>query len=445
MCWEVFVLDRNEYLEIVVAQIRCKRAIPYLKEELEDHIQDQKDAYLAEGMNPFEAEMAAVKQMGDPVETGVQLDRVHKPKMEWKIFAVAAFLGLVGMILQISISMLTGEKLLTYTLLYEAGRFIGGMMIMLVICYMDYSILAKHARKLWMILMILLFCMCVCDMSILLRVVNGVNRNAAIVVYFTIPVYAAFVYSYRGKGKKGMLISILNLCLFLMILMTEVSLGFIVLTGTVDVIILGRAICKNWFRIEKSELKNMIKDGIRILAGVLLVFGAVWILNGYGVGYTGFITIPDYYVDRIKIFLSGDAVDYIAGQINLFFRDGSNLSEMPFLLGHIKSDYVWLAIIGQWGDFAGCVIGFVCIVLLAMLFWKTHQQKNQLGHFIALSCTMFLSVEMLFYIGGNWGITPFMGSMFMPFLGDGKVAAIVTYFYMGILLSIFRNTNVVRN
>ena len=37
---------------------------------------------LAEGMNPFEAEMAAVKEMGDPVETGVQLDMVHKPKME---------------------------------------------------------------------------------------------------------------------------------------------------------------------------------------------------------------------------------------------------------------------------------------------------------------------------------------------------------------------------
>lgn len=316
---------------------------------------------------------------------------------------------------------------------------------MLVVCYMDYSILAKHVRKLWMILMILLFCMCVCDMSFLLRVVNGVNRNAAIVVYFTIPVYAAFVYSYRGKGKRGMLISILNLCLFLMILMTEVSLGFIVLTGSVDVMILGRAICKNWFGIEKCEVKKLMKFGTGILTGVFILFGAVWILNGYGAGYTGFISVPDYYIERMKIFLSGDAVDYIAGQIRLFFQDGNNLLEMPFLLEHIKSDYVWLAIIGQWGKAAGCLIGLLCIGLMVILFWKTHQQKNQLGHFMALSCTLFLFVEMLFYVGGNLGITPFMGSVFMPFLGDGKMAVVITYFYMGILLSIFRNSNVVRN
>ena len=58
-------MDRNEYLEIVMEQIRCKRAVPYLKGELEDHIQDQKDAFIADGMIPEEAEMMAVREMGD--------------------------------------------------------------------------------------------------------------------------------------------------------------------------------------------------------------------------------------------------------------------------------------------------------------------------------------------------------------------------------------------
>ena len=97
-------MDRNEYLEIVSAQIRCKRAIPYLKEELEDHIQDQKDAYIAEGLNSFEAEMRAVKEMGDPVETGVQLDQIHRPKPEWKLIIGTLLMSFIGIGIQLLIT-----------------------------------------------------------------------------------------------------------------------------------------------------------------------------------------------------------------------------------------------------------------------------------------------------------------------------------------------------
>ena len=97
-------MNRNEYLEIVAAQVRCKRAVPYLKEELADHIEDQKEAYIANGMNPFEAEVAAVREMGDPVETGMQLDRVHKPKMEWKLVAGVCLMSIIGIWIQLLIT-----------------------------------------------------------------------------------------------------------------------------------------------------------------------------------------------------------------------------------------------------------------------------------------------------------------------------------------------------
>ena len=445
MCWEVFVLDRNEYFEIVAAQIRCKRAVPYLKEELENHIQDQKDAYMAEGMNPFEAEMAAVKEMGDPVETGVQLDRVHRPKMEWKILAGAMMLGLIGFALQVSIVVGVGNVNVLYEVGKQARLFLVGAILMLAVCYVDYTFLMKHTRKIWAFFMILLFAMCVLDISFLYRVVNGVNRYVAVVVYFSIPIYAAFVCSYRGKGKRGLFISVLNLFAFLMILMTEVSLGFIFLIGIVDIIVLVRAINKNWFGIEKSESKKMIRFGIGIVAGMCLITVLVWMLNKYSLGYTGFITVPDYYRMRIESYLSGNNIDYVAEQIKTFFYDGSNRSDMPLLIGYMKSDYVWLTVVKLWGKAAGYFLGILYIIFIAVIFWKIYKHKNQFGQFLSFSCVLFLLMDILFYIGGNFGVTPFMGSMFLPFLGDGRVAVIVTYFYMGIILSVFRNTNVVRN
>ena len=66
----------EEYLKKVLEQIRCKKAQGEIREELRAHIEDQKEANLAAGMSAEEAEREAVADMGDPVETGIALDKV---------------------------------------------------------------------------------------------------------------------------------------------------------------------------------------------------------------------------------------------------------------------------------------------------------------------------------------------------------------------------------
>lgn len=58
----------DEYLKIVLEQIRCKKARPYIRQELQDHIEDQIEANVSAGLNRTDAEKEAVKDMGDPVE-----------------------------------------------------------------------------------------------------------------------------------------------------------------------------------------------------------------------------------------------------------------------------------------------------------------------------------------------------------------------------------------
>lgn len=48
-----------------------------IRTELRQHIEDQADIYQESGMNRKDAVEKAVEDMGDPVETGVQLDMVH--------------------------------------------------------------------------------------------------------------------------------------------------------------------------------------------------------------------------------------------------------------------------------------------------------------------------------------------------------------------------------
>ena len=43
---------------------------------------DQKEAYIQAGKSEEEAELLAVKEMGDPMITGQELDKIHRPKVD---------------------------------------------------------------------------------------------------------------------------------------------------------------------------------------------------------------------------------------------------------------------------------------------------------------------------------------------------------------------------
>ena len=89
-------MDRKEYIGLLSGQIRCKRALPFVTRELEMHIEEQKKDFLAEGMSECEAEELAVKEMGDPVEVGIMMDGIHRPKMNWPLIFLIGFISAAG-------------------------------------------------------------------------------------------------------------------------------------------------------------------------------------------------------------------------------------------------------------------------------------------------------------------------------------------------------------
>lgn len=46
----------DEYLKTLLEQIRCKKARPYIRQELQDHIEDQIEANIHAGMNYEDAD-----------------------------------------------------------------------------------------------------------------------------------------------------------------------------------------------------------------------------------------------------------------------------------------------------------------------------------------------------------------------------------------------------
>ena len=65
----------EEYMKVLMEQIRCKKARSYIQEEIQGHIESQIEDNVAAGMSREEAERAAVEDMGSPVEAGIALDK----------------------------------------------------------------------------------------------------------------------------------------------------------------------------------------------------------------------------------------------------------------------------------------------------------------------------------------------------------------------------------
>ena len=93
-------MELDEFLDTMSEQIRNPKVGVMAREEMENHIRDQAQAYEEMGMGRDEAISKAVGQMGDPVTTGVELDRIHRPKMEWGLFVWIVLFSILGLVIQ---------------------------------------------------------------------------------------------------------------------------------------------------------------------------------------------------------------------------------------------------------------------------------------------------------------------------------------------------------
>ena len=128
----------ERYLETAGAQVRWKRVRPALERELRTHLEEQTEAYLAEGMTEDAAEAEAVRQMGDAETVGLALDAVHRPKRQTAILLFAGLAIVLGMYLRAEWIGSSYAFALASGLL-ACGALLGGY-------YLDYRCLSRNAE-----------------------------------------------------------------------------------------------------------------------------------------------------------------------------------------------------------------------------------------------------------------------------------------------------------
>lgn len=432
----------EEYVSIVTEQVRCVKVREMIGEELRDHILDQAEAYEAEGMFEEEAMEKAVREMGDPVETGVSLDRIHRPKISAGILILVGLISLMSIAVHAALGVYTQEvPAAGYGYMrHHAVYIVLGYLMMLIVYRLDYSVLSRLARPLAAAFLAMLwigrcwFGIWINGAQLYIRMGTALLYVPAVLMLY-VPLFGGVLYSYRGTGWKGMLQIFLWALIPAGLAFRIPAFSQGVILWASFVILTAVAVWKGWYRIRRRTALSVL--GLLMAAPPLLFLGA---------GMLG--RLASYQSARIQAFLTNHPDgNYLVNQMReilaggrLLGGDADRVVQIAQLPG-FNNDYILVSMISVYGILAGCLAVALVFFLILKIFRVSFGQKNQLGMILGCGCGVVYLLQAGLSVGMNLGLLPTTASV-LPFFSSGGSSILVSYMLLGLVLSVYRYKNI---
>ncbi len=424
----------EKYCETVCDQIRWKRAKAMISKEIENHLVDQRDAYVYEGYEEIVATEKAIVQMGDPVTIGEELDKTHKPKPQW---------GMIGLtIILMSIGCFVNYYFINNTETYygfSVFSYVIAIILFFISYFFDFRILSKYPRRVYYIVLIL---------SILgILFTYGENRQwywgigfrylNAKSLYVVYPlVFTLFLYSLKDKGILGVFYCGFGYLPFAIILLITSATAFITYT-LVCLTILLFAISRDWFTCNK-KLAKIIVITPTIVVSVIII---VQLFQGIGSSFRGnrIQALIDPYSSSDKAGFNNVVLRELINGANLFGKGEvniqiSDINDFSFLL---YSEYSLAYMIHE----GGLILLFAIVVLIGVFSYmgivRAVKEKSILGSILALTIILTFVLQSVLYIIGTVGYGLFT-PISLPLISYGDKALYLNAVLVGFMLSVFR-------
>jgi len=414
--------QRNSFLEQVKSQIKSKEAKAFVSSELHHHLNEVKTYWLQKGLSEDQAEEKAVNQMGNPVSIGQNLNRIHRPKVDWvtlMLFAAALLLGFLPLLSQ---GYLNENHLSTY----KVGFVIMGGMIALGTMFIDYR---KFANKGWLFYILgLLFLVfftrhfnTVVDGQAILKI-GSLKIEGLMAIPFFLLAWAGFFQSHRFKMWKFLLLFVLSSYFFLQF---DVTTLFIYVTMTFTMI---------WW----SKLK---KKTILIVLGSISALVVTW-------GVIGWMTVAYYQKYRVLSFLNPYNSEYLTSQFGLLkihhlFMEAGWFGKHSFadqFIPQAHTNFVFLSFTYYYGWLFAAILLLVLSLVAMRIIFISRTLNDTYSKLLLVGVMMIYIVQLVGNVGMLVGFVP-MTNMSLPFISYGFMPTLLNAFLIGIVLSVYRRKN----
>lgn len=420
-------MNAKDFLNQVCDQIKYKPARMEISNELGIHISELKDEYINTGMNELEAEEKAISQMGPAKVIGKQLNKVHKPKLNWQILLLVVLLTCFGIVSSIFKQNTTYKSYLGNTIIYM----LCGFLISLGIYFYDYKRAKKYSNIIYLvatIIMVLPFTRLGLTLNSknLIRIFNIAFSPCTISVPLYIIAFSGYISKYNKSSKINQ-IKIFLLAMFSILLMyiqhsyenaIILSIIYLILT-TLRIIYCKTAILRKLLLLYGFAL---------IFLSTLIIVGNMFVKTNINFKY------KDEQINTIR----SDILEHsklIGESESQIFKDNE-------LLIINESNYTFLYLLGKGGIVISIVLAVSVILTNIILTYNTKKIKEDYGKYLTVGLSLLFIVESTANILMNLMNINTLMDVSLPFVTYGSVDFLTNCFMVSIILSIYRRKNI---
>ncbi|HFJ9433972.1 FtsW/RodA/SpoVE family cell cycle protein [Bacillus thuringiensis] len=408
----------ERFLKEVTNHIKSKEAKDLVATELDFHLKQTKNMWIEKGLSEEVAEDKAVEQMGSPIKLGQELNKLHKPKVDWFLIGLLVAARGLGFLPVIAFGY-TNDVIMNKVIFVILGVVTAfGMMLI------DYRKLERMGGLFYTIgVLILLMLYCFPNASLTgepLIKIGPIEIDCLIAVPFFFLAWASFFNNSRLKVMHLVVLYLFSLYLFLIV--STLSSIFIYMTMVFVML---------WW----SKLGKKTALIITIVPICLFIIRA-------SVSWSS-----GYHLDRILGYLNPESDAGGAGFMYIRLKEVMSSAGWFGTSGDTKfipaadTDFVFASLTYYYGYWLALVLIFVLSLFVARLIVISYKINDRYGKLLLAGGVTLFVFQFIYNVGMILGLLPH-AAISLPFISYGLTPTVFHALIMGIVLSVYRRKDI---
>ncbi len=406
----------EEYITLVTDQVRVKKVHPFIQKELMDHITDQASRYIEEGESEEEGYRRAIREMGDPVAAGEELNKIHKIHFPGAGLGAMALLLIATVPLMGQLVSLTSAISAKNAVLWQSRNAAAGILLCLAVSLVDYKIIQKMAAAGLVLMDILLIAAVFQNLNGYVRLGPVAFQTVSLVPLY-LPLFGGVAYALRREKALRLwpLLACAGLTAVLLFVLQGAPLASTQVVGTIMMLLSAG---------EMLDVDHRKYDRIVGMALVLAVILSAMIIAWQG----NAAKVPTEFTYQESVSRSWQWSRWIG-------KSSTAVAAVKLGTTNVMSDGTFLGIAAVYGKLAAAGIVAILVILAGAVIVLSIRQRNLLGKMLGIGCGYSillqtgLSVISCFCVGNPLG-------MGLPVFSYGGTGMAVYAAIIGTVLSL---------
>lgn len=424
-------MNIKEFLNNVCNEIKYKPARKFISEELETHITEIKGENIEKGLNEEVAEENAIEQMGNPIQIGKRLNKIHKPKLEWKLLLLILILIGFRVILYIG-NYLEYQGNYSDFVIWELKNNIKYMilsfLLALVIYFFDYRKIKKYSNIMYLLATgILIFQWFNWYFNIDTTTTDGIFNMR--LWNLSVPLYIIAFCGYMATYKKEDLAHMIILYTISCVLIYAQS-GSI--TNTLILIFSYLAIIA--FQMVKNNKKNVILvcGGIICMAVIVMV-----LMTNIRGNLLFWGTTTEELYNRYVYEKTQNYEEEILSNLKWIGRADA----LEELSDSNSSQFKFLYLLGTLGIIPAMALILAIIYISIRLIKNLKNIKDVYGKYLIIGLGTTYIAQSVIHVLMNLNLW-IRSDVNLPFVAEGNLYLLINCFTFAIILSVYRRKDI---